>query len=246
MDDNRFTRAYLDHKREKEQASRGDNRFSCLRENNQTPIKKDAGRFECLRGEINSVSHQDVRINPNNRFSCLVDDSYQSYSRPAENISYLPRVQYQRPEPRESINERMKKYQEEKKTIAASKPPPPPVFSFESGYHFPELGKSQEIPSNSKIPKPKIEVKLPEAKHAKEMIVNTVIIPDKRHTMTVMCFKNGKLETKEVYEDGSNVPEEGPVILKKPVYTSWASVLKPELKEKTYNNNESSYSDAWE
>lgn len=230
MEDNRFTRAYLEHKREKqrEQCSNYDNRFSCLRDSVPSPVKKDAGRFECLRGEINSVSHQDVRTNPNNRFSCLVDESYQSYSRPVENISYLPRVQYQRSEPRESVNERMKRYQEEKKTVEASKPPPPPVFSFESGYHFPELGKPQEAPSNSKMPKPKVEVKLPEPKAPKEMIVNTVVVPDKRHTMTIMCFRNGKLETKEVYEDGSDVPQEGPVVLKKPTYTSWASVLKPE------------------
>jgi hypothetical protein len=228
MEDNRFLRAYQEHKREKEQLNyrESNNRFDCLRENRNPPVRQDASRFECLRGDIN-YSNQDVRATrETNRFSCLASDDYQSYPRQPERVTYLPR-----PEPRESVNDRMRRYQEEKKVKEAAKPPPAPVFSFESNYHFPELGKAPEAPSLSKMPKPKPEIKLPEPKAPKEMIVNTIVVPDKRKTMTLMCFKNGKLESKEVYEDGTEVPEKGLVVLKKPNYSSWASVIKSDCVE---------------
>lgn len=223
MEDNRFLRAYQEHKREKEQEKQNlGNRFECLRETRAPPIRESAGRFECLRGPINT-SEQDVRVRnqENNRFSCLVDSNYNSHPVREERVTYLPR-----PEPRESVNTQMRRIQEEKRAIAAARPPPPPVFSFESNYHFPELGKTQEVPSNSKMPKPTPEVKLPESKLPKEMIVKPVVVRDTRKTMTLMCFSNGKLVQREVYEDGTEIPEEGTVVLKKPTYTSWASVIK--------------------
>ncbi len=233
MEENRFLRAYQEHKREKEQGAIKpdyDNRFSCLRESRLPPVKQGAGRFECLRGDnyISFPESQDTRVNggENNRFACLAGDDYQSRPRQPERVTYLPR-----PEPRESVNTQMKRYVEEKKALEPPKPPPAPTFSFESNYHFPELGKTQEAPSLSKMPKPKAEVKLPEPKQPKDMIVTPIVVPVKMKTMTLMCFKNGKLESKEVYEDGTEVPESGLVVLKKPNYTSWASVLKPESKE---------------
>lgn len=234
MEDNRFTRVYLEHKREKEldRAPQPDynNRFACLKENNTPPPRRDAGRFECLRGDtyINPSDSQDTRVNREpNRFSCLADDGYQSYPR-EEYISkpvYLPR-----PEPRESVNSRMKRYQEEERIKKPITPvaPPPPVFSFESSFHFPELGKTPEAPTNSKMPKPKEEVKLPEPKQPKEIITNPVIIPIKKKTMTLISLEKGKYVQKEVFEDGSDIPETGIVMIKKPNYSSWASVLKPE------------------
>jgi hypothetical protein len=229
MEENRFLRAYQEHKREKEQLQNyreSNNRFDCLRETRVTPIRESAGRFECLRS-----SEQDVRVisQENNRFNCLVDNSYRSHPVREERITYLPR-----PDVRESINTKMRHLQEEKRAIAATKPPPPPVFSFESNYHFPELGKEQEIPSNSKMPRLKPEIKIPESNLSKEMIVSPIIIRDKRNTMTLMSFSNGKLVTKEVYEDGTEIPEEGKIILKKPTYTSWASVIKKDENEIYY------------
>jgi hypothetical protein len=225
MEDNRFLRAYQEHKREKEQEQYNrntNNRFDCLRENRGAPVRQDAGRFECLRGDnyISFPDSQDSRVNgrDNNRFSCLAGDDY---PRQQERVSYLPR-----PQPRESVNTQMKRYVEEKRAVEASKPPPPPVFSFESNFHFPELGKTPETPSLSKMPKPKPEIKLPESKAPKDMIVNTVVIPIKKRTMTLISLSNGKFESKEVFEDGTEIPESGPVIVKKPTYTSWASVIK--------------------
>jgi hypothetical protein len=243
MEDNRFLRAYQEHKIEKEQLqnySRETNtrfdclienrsppirqdggRFDCLRENRNQYIREDSGRFDCLRGDL-TYSNQDIRVTrESNRFSCLTDNDYRSTPRQQERITYLPK-----PEPKESVNAQMRRYVEEKRAKEATRPPPPPVFSVESNYHFPELGKTPELSNQSKMPKPKPEVKLPEPKAQKEMIVNTIIIPDKRKTMTLMCFKDGKLESKEVYEDGSEVPETGTVVLKKPIYNSWASVIK--------------------
>jgi hypothetical protein len=235
MEENRFLRAYQEHKREKEQLNyrESNSRFDCLRENRSPPVNQDAGRFECLRGN-SSYSNQDSRVSSeSNRFSCLAGDDYQSYPRQPERVTYLPR-----PEPRESVNDRMKRYQEEKRAIEAAKPPPPPEFSYDSNYHFPELGKEQEKPTNSKMPKPKPVIKLPEPKAPKEMILNTILVPDKRKTLTLMCFKNGKLESKEVYEDGTEVPEKGLVVLKKPNYSSWASVIKSERVETTLYESE--------
>jgi hypothetical protein len=235
MEENRFLRAYQEHKREKEQINyrESNNRFDCLRENRNQPVRQDAGRFECLRGNT-SYSNQDDRISrESNRFSCLASDDYQSYPRQSERVTYLPR-----PEPRESVNSQMKRYTEEKRAKETAKPPPPPVFSFDSNYHFPELGRTPEAPSLSKMPKPKPDVKLPEPKAPKEMIVNTIVVPDKRKTMTLMCFKNGKLESKEVYEDGTEVPEKGLVVLKKPNYSSWASVIKSDSVEATLYERE--------
>jgi hypothetical protein len=231
MEENRFLRTYQEHKREKEQVYHN-SRFDCLRDDRQ-PIRQDAGRFECLK---ESFSNQDVRtvVRENNRFSCLIDNNYHSYAqRPYENVTYLPRI-----EPRESVNTRMRRIQEEKK---ASLPPPEPVFSIDSNYHFPELGKPQESPSLSKMPKPKPEIKLPEPKPQKEMIVNKVVVPAKKIIMTSICFKNGKLETTDVYEDGSEIPESGMVTLKKPTYSSWASVIKTKSSETDYSENDEYY-----
>jgi hypothetical protein len=138
-----------------------------------------------------------------------------SMSSPSRSITYLPR-----PEPRESINTQMQR-------LKASRPPPKPALTFESEYHFPELIKPQNIP----------EIKLPEQKQ-KEMIVNAVIVPIKKKTLTVYSFEKGKVITKDVYEDGTDVIEPGVVMVKKPNYNSWASVLKEEKNEVVYYDKE--------
>jgi hypothetical protein len=227
MDDNRFLRTYQEHRREKEQTRLPvrdiDSRFECLRDK---PIERSIdSRFECLRGNININPNesQDGRINrdTNNRFSCLADDNYRNQpvrSAPS-NVTYLPR-----PEPKESVNSQMRRLREEKK----AQPPKKPAFSYESEFHFPELSKATDVPV-------KAEIKLPEPK---AMIVNTVVVPIKKPTMTVFSFTNGKMMTKEVYEDGSEALEPGVVMVKKPNYSSWASVLKKEKNETIYYDKE--------
>lgn len=235
MEENRFLRAYHDHKKEKELERESirpnyDNRFECLKD--RAPPREINSRFECLRSN-NSINSHDSRLqrDTTNRFNCLIDDDYRSISVPSSpalssiptspslssprSITYLPR-----PEPKESINEQMRRFRAEKK---ASEPPPKPVMTFESEYHFPELCKS--LKSEVKLP----ELKLPEQKQ-KEMIVNTIIVPIKKKTMSVFSFSNGKMITKEVYEDGSDVVEPDLVMVKKANYSSWASVLKKEDK----------------
>ena len=227
MEDNRFLRTYQEYKREKQESRnyettnrfdclretrppiREENRFDCLRET-RPPIREE-NRFDCLRNTA-SISNQDSRVvDKNNRFSCLIDNDYANNNQPKiqeRAVTYLPR-----PEPRESINTTMKKYIEEKRV----KLPQKPVFSIESEYHFPELN-SNNIPSK--------EIKLPESKLQKEMIVNVEVIPINRKTITCMSFQNGKVITKEVYDDGTDVIPGNDVIIKKPQYSSWASVLK--------------------
>jgi hypothetical protein len=252
MEENRFKRAYLEYQREK-QLERDrviqpdyNNRFACLKDNfsptqNQASPSRDAGRFECLRGPSN-YSNQDTRVidRESNRFSCLASDEYQSYPRQESRVTYLPR-----PEPRMSANEQARRYKEEKKML----PPPPPPMTFESEYHFPELGKEQQAPTNSKMPKPAKEVKLPESKPAIDMIVNPIILPVKKEKVLILSYKDGKISQKEMYQDGTDISEDTPVIIKKPVYTSWASVLKkPEPKPEPelhsyYDQDDNEYSD---
>lgn len=232
MEDNRFLRTYQEYKREKQekQESRNyetTNRFDCLRE---PPPIREANRFDCLRESrpireenrfdclrnTTPISNQDSRI-ADNRFSCLRDNDYINNNQPKIQervVTYLPR-----PEPRESINATMKKYIEEKRV----KLPQKPVFSIESEYHFPELNSNNVISSK--------EIKLPESKLQKEMIVNTKIIPINKQTITCMSFQNGKIITKEVYEDGTDIIPGSNTIVKKSEYSSWASVLKKDTDE---------------
>jgi hypothetical protein len=213
MEENRFLRAYQEHKKEKEQeqkqiAQNYNNRFECLREN-RLPIRESAGRFECLRNT--PASEKDIRIenrDGNNRFSCLVDNDYRSHRAP-ERVTYLPRL-----EPRESVNSQVRRIKEERKPII-------PKLSFESEYHFPDLIKSNDGNSN-----PKSEVKL-----KNEMIVNHIFVPDKRETITMLCFRNGKVVSKDIYDDGADILKEGMGVIKKPTYTSWASVIKKDTNE---------------
>lgn len=210
MEENRFLRTYKEHKREQQQQQEGikpnyNNRFECLRDK---PIEREINRFECLRGNtnINPRDSQDIRANYEiNRFSCLVDTEY---------INKTKRFNSEReskPKIKESINSLMKRYVEEKKIIGSLNKP---SLTIVSEYHFPELCKLSE---------PK----------KKEMIVNTTIVPNNKKTITVMSFKGGKVITKEVYEDGTDV-ESDIVMIKKPNYTSWASVLKDNKTETIY------------
>jgi hypothetical protein len=231
MEDNRFLKVYQEYKREKQESRNYEttNRFDCLREPppireknrfdclREPPIIREENRFDCLRNTV-SISNQDSRVvDKNNRFSCLIDNDYISNNQPKiqeRTVTYLPR-----PEPRASINETMKKYKEEKR---ANLPPPKPVFSFESEYHFPEL-TTNNIPTK--------EIKLPEPVAKKEMIVNTEILQINRKIITCMSFQNGKVITKEVYEDGTDVIPGNDIIIKKPQYSTWASVLKKNTDE---------------
>ena len=111
-------------------------------------------------------------------------------------------------------------------------------MTFESDYHFPELGQAPKMPSKSQLPKAAVEIKTPELKPQLEMIVNPIVIPRKKETMTLMSFKAGKIVQREVYEDGTDIPETGIAIVKKRDYSSWASLLKPAKAEIVYYDTE--------
>ena len=221
MEENRFLRVYQEHKLEKEQLSQKyNNRFECLRETHRQPVREINNRFECLRGDYKS--EQDVRINnqESNRFNCLAGNTYNSTPiRREERISFLPQG-----EAKESVNTRMKREQEERKRLGISRQLKP-VFSVDSDYHFPELSTSLQQ---------KPEIKLLESKLQKAMIVNSIVVKDTRKITTVMIFRDGKVVAKDVYDDGTEVVDKNTIILKKPTYTSWASVLKPNTDEVHY------------
>jgi hypothetical protein len=236
MDDNRFTCTYLENKREREIGRSVvpdyNNRFQCLKSDNSEPVR-NAGRFECLRSD-NYVSYhnsQDSKVNTseNNRFSCLVDDGYQRYPR----ADYAPRSEY-----KSQINHLPRQAPLEEPKIIVNRSPSPPPMTFESEYHFPELGRAPKIQSNSQLPKVAVEIKTPELKPQREMIFKPGVIPRKKETITLMSFKEGKLVKREVYEDGNGIPESGIMMVKKSNYSSWASLLKPEKTELVYYDAE--------
>jgi hypothetical protein len=105
-------------------------------------------------------------------------------------------------------------------------------YSFVNHKHFPELVKNSSLKEHEELPVPKKET---------EMIVNPIIVPDMRETLTLMTRQNGKLVQKLVYMDGTPVIEQSLVTIKKPVYNSWASVLNPESMEVSQYNVEHDY-----
>lgn len=243
MTENRFERAYQEYKREKEQI-RVSSRFDCLRSEPLRPpqIRESAGRFECL-----------------------VDEYYPR----REPVRAPPTVYLPKPEPPKSVQEPVYKPEPPKvvqETVYLPKPEPPkhsttylprpeppksdttPAIKPEPwrrgqakkkeepvndiNFHFPALGCVRgEVP--------KTAIKLPESRAPSEMIVKPIVVPTNKKVMTVLSFKDGKVTSKEVYEDGTDLPEDqAPVIIKRPAYTSWASVLRKDKGDVVYNNVE--------
>ena len=210
MEDNRFKRAYQEYQREKE------------------ALRNNTGRFECLRSD-NYVCYSQGR--DFNRFSEKNDTIYlprETFGRkpvelakPVEPVLAPPVVYLPRPTPKVETQV-VGVVEPWRHRSAVQRPAVTPVVTFDSNYHFPELLKGN----------PNKNIIIPESK--KEMITKTVIIPIQKPTMTLLSFENGKVRQREVFEDGTEVPETGIVIIKKPNYSSWASVLKPETTETIY------------
>jgi hypothetical protein len=125
MEDNRFLKVYKEYKEESRQNCSAQMQFKQM----------DTSRFDCLRDRSKS-------FNEPNRFSCLVDDSYhtqnthKTYHKRHNNHTMQPHV-------KESVNEMARRYREERKEIEEkNKEIERTRFSFESEYHFPELGRA--------------------------------------------------------------------------------------------------------
>lgn len=259
MTENRFERTYQEYKREKEQ-TRVSSRFDCLRSEplRPSPIRESAGRFECLRES--NYQTPPISYRENSRFECLVDDYYPRWEPEKapirDTIVYLPKpeppkppmvitppkpppgpVYLPKPEPpKESVTYLPKPEPPKLIEPTEAKPKAEPwrrggqpkkkdEVVGDINYHFPALGCSRgELP--------KSEIKLPESRAPIEMIVKPIVIPSNKKVMTMMCFKDGKVVSKEVYEDGTDLPDDNaPVIIKRPKYTSWASVLKKDEED---------------
>jgi hypothetical protein len=246
MTENRFERTYQEYKREKEQ-TRVTSRFDCLRSEPLRPpqIRESAGRFECLR-EDNYYSP--VNYRENTKFECLVDEYY-----PRSEPVRVPTVYLPKPEPPVIYLPKP-----EPPVIYLPKPPktdtvmpkPPlqqqlkpepwrrgqakkePEVVGDINFHFPALGCVRgEVPKST--------IKLPESRAPSEMIVKPIVVPTNKSVMTVLSFKGGKVTSKDVYEDGTDLPEDqAPVIIKRPAYTSWASVLRKDKGDVVYNTVE--------
>lgn len=80
----------------------------------------------------------------------------------------------------------------------------------ETNIHFPSITSNNSIRTSNKL---------------KEMIVNPILVKDERRTMTMIAFKDGKVSVRDMYEDGSDVLTTPVTIIKKPVYSSWKSVI---------------------
>lgn len=230
MTENRFERAYQEYKREREQIStRVSSRFDCLRSEPLRPpqIRQSAGRFECLADDYYPRQVAPVQ-------DTIVYLPKPEPTKPVQNQpTYLPKpeapkpiqsqpVYLPRPEPQTKV-ETTPAVKVEPWRRGQAKKPTEPVNDI--NYHFPALGCTRgELP--------RAEIKLPESK---EMIVKPIVVPNNKKVLTMMSFKDGKVVSKEVYEDGTELPDDNlPVIIKKPKYTSWASVLKKDEEEVVY------------
>jgi hypothetical protein len=190
------------------------------------------------------------------RFECLVDDYYPRWEPERapvrDTIVYLPKPGPPKPPPgppKESVTYLPKPEPPKESVTYLPKPEPPTLIEpteakpkaepwrrsgqhkkkeevvGDINYHFPVLGCSRgELP--------KSEIKLPESRAPAEMIVKPIVIPTNKKVMTMMCFRDGKVVSKEVYEDGTDLPDDNlPVIIKRPKYTSWASVLRKDKED---------------
>jgi len=205
-EDNRFKRVYLEYKKEKELERNiikpqydNNNRFSCLKDN-YVPVPVNQALNERGRFDLKDTNYSSY---PTNQIYNSVQNTRFISERPALQTHYLPR-------------------QAPPRATAIVLPRPPPPLTFQSNYHFPELGKKQEVPS-----KLKQEVKLPESKPVKEMITNQVILPINKEKIVVLSWNKGTLTQKVIYEDGTDILESNNITVKRPAYTSWASVLNP-------------------
>lgn len=197
-----------------------ENRFTRVyqeykREQEQQRFENDQynrNRFACLvEDRLPPVRNQD-----GGRFGCLLDN----YSKPYTNYSpsYSNATYISRPRP------------EVKPLPPVKVPTPPPPMTFDSAYHFPDLVKKTE-----EKPKPKVDEEKP--KLQKAVIISQVKIK-KEPTFTSISIKDGKYVQKDLYEDGTYVDndeeDKAPIVIKKPIYSSWASVLKPKINQVVY------------
>ncbi len=223
-EDNRFLRVYREYKEQEQQRKvSDDNRFSCLKDDYRPSTDN---RFSCLK-EPSPINDGD-RFN---KFSCLVDDNYMNIRNTPQSsprsvpysprsVPYSPRSapyspRYEPYSPRESVNTIGRRQLEERRLNQK------PKLSFDSEYHFPELGKSPESTKSRtlSIDDFKLDSK-------KEMITNTYVTPVIQQTVTKIFIEKGKVTQKEVAVDGSELTNK--VIITKNTYNSWASVIKSE------------------
>jgi hypothetical protein len=229
METNRFLLAYKEFKEEKEREQqfitqqKGNNRFACLR-GDYRPQTESGRRFECLLDKKSNSNYIDSQSTVTVYLSTSYNTNFNKYENTIKSKSSQP-TYLASPEDKQKLDWQPSKEKYRSPCLG------PPVFSFESNFHFPDL---------CDISKKSDQITLPPTK--KEMIVNPVITPVKKDTFTVLSRKDGKLTQKEVFIDGTPVTEQSVVIVKKPVYTSWASVLKSDtistcqyIIEKTQN-----------
>ena len=92
---------------------------------------------------------------------------------------------------------------------------------------FPELPSLRERQTASHT--------MPEAKE-QTMIVAPIIVQTDKRILTSLCMRGGKVERREIYEDGTELPDGKPiVIVKKPTYMSWAGVIRHGENDVVYN-----------
>jgi hypothetical protein len=228
-EDNRFLRVYTEYKQQERQEQQrkisDDNRFACLKESYQ-PSSSSDNRFACL--NQSSTNDEGDRFN---KFSCLVDDNYMNIrntprlsprqepysprSMPCSphSVPYSPR--YEPYSPKESINTISRRLSEERRANQK------PKLSFDSEYHFPELGKSPESTKSRTLSIDDFTLD-----NKKEMITNTYVTPVIQETVTRYFIEKGKVTKKDVAVDGSELCNK--VVITKHTYNSWASVIKSE------------------
>jgi hypothetical protein len=201
-------------------------RFECLREEYYTPYSNNAWRFECL-GDGYS-SYDTVYLPPQSPIVLSTPTTANRAEVPASpphialEPTYLPKpsslmgaLPHTLPGPA---------YVPPHKIAAAS---PLPITPLETINPFPELP----------LRRPRLFSvdSMPEAAE-RTMIVAPVITPTDKRILTSLSMKGGKVVQREIYEDGTELPDGQPiVIIKRPTYMSWAGVIRQGENDVVYS-----------
>ena len=161
-------------------------------------LTKNAGRYDAF--------NSNKRRDPINQYNTVNNDN--------RNYENIPDRRYRNYDSTrhhtnkyQSVNTRVNQYFENKLNI-------------KNKNHFPNLNNTYDTPQKS--------YSIPQSNKKKEMIVRPMVQHRKDKILTSLCIKDGKLVQTKVFDDGTPVPSNDGVIIKKPIYTSWAAVLKPD------------------
>jgi hypothetical protein len=226
-------------------------RFECLRGPPPVNIRPNAGRFECLREEYYTPYSNNA-----GRFECLAD-GYTSYDIPQQSPIVLStpttanRAEVPASPPHMALEHQHisnvalePTYLPKPSSLMGALPHTLPGPAYVPPHKIAGAAPLQITPLETINPFPELPLRrprlfsvdsMPEAAE-RTMIVAPVITPTDKRVLTSLSMKDGKVVRKEIYEDGTELPDGKPiVIVKRPTYMSWAGVIRQGENDVVYS-----------